>query len=81
MLGRVTLVVVMLAACMAALVPAANAGKPTRNPFVAPPPTTFPAGLVCPFEVFVETVENRQTETIFSDGTIKIIDAGSILTP
>jgi len=57
---------------MAALAPAANAAKPVRNPFVAPPPTTFPAGLVCPFEVFVETVENRQTETIFSDGTTKI---------
>ena len=72
MLRRLSLVVVVLAACTAALVPAANAAKPIRNPFVAPPPTTFPAGLVCPFEVFVEAVENRQTETIFSDGTIKV---------
>jgi len=72
MLRRVTLVVVMLAACIASLVTAANAAKPIRNPFVAPPPTTFPAGLVCPFEVYAETVENRQTQTIFSDGTIKI---------
>jgi hypothetical protein len=72
MLRRVSLVVVVLAACTAALVPAANAAKPIRNPFVAPPPTTFPAGLVCPFEVFVEAVENKQTETVFSDGTIKV---------
>jgi hypothetical protein len=72
MLKRVTLVVLMLAACMAGFVPAASADKPIHNPFVAPPPTTFPAGLVCPFEVFVETVENRQTETIFSDGTTQI---------
>ena len=72
MLRRVSLAVVMLAACIASLVTAANAAKPIRNPFVAPPPTTFPAGLVCPFEVYVETVENGQTQTIFSDGTIKI---------
>ena len=72
MLRRVTLVVVMLAVCIAALEPVANAAKPIRNPFVAPPPTTFPAGLVCPFEVYAETVENRQTATTFSDGTTKI---------
>lgn len=72
MFRRVILVVVVLMACTAALVPATNAAKPLRNPFLAPPPTTFPAGVVCPFEVFVEVVENRQTETVFSDGTIKI---------
>jgi hypothetical protein len=71
MFGRVTLVVV-LAACTAAFVPAADSAKPIRNPFVAPPPTTFPEGMVCPFEVFAETVENRQTETTYSDGTTKI---------
>jgi hypothetical protein len=72
MLRRVGSVVVVLAACTALLVPTANAAKPTRNPFVASPPITFPAGVVCPFEVFLETVENKQTETVFSDGTTKI---------
>lgn len=77
MLRRVSLVVVV-AVCTAALVPTANAAKPIRNPFVASPPTTFPAGVACPFEVFVETVENKQTETVFSDGTIK--DTGFLST-
>src|SRR5687767_8697812 len=55
-LRRVGLVVVVLATCMAVLVPTANAAKPIRNPFIAAPPTTFPAGLACPFELFYETV-------------------------
>jgi len=70
MLRRVTLVVVVLAACTAAFVPAANSAKPIRGPAGGPPSLTFPAGVVCPFAVFAEAVENRQTETIFSDGTI-----------
>ena len=72
MLRRVTLVVVMLAACTAAFVPAANSAKPIRGPAEGPPSFTFPAGMVCPFAVFAEAVENRQTETIFSDGSILI---------
>ena len=64
--------VVGLAACVALLVPAANAAKPIRTPGVSPPPTTFPAGMVCPFPVFAEGVENRQTQTVFSDGTILV---------
>jgi hypothetical protein len=70
MFRRLTLVVVVLAACTAALVPAANSAKPIRNPAVGPPSLEFPAGAVCPFAVFAEPVENRQTETIFSDGRI-----------
>lgn len=72
MLRRITFVVVVIAACTAALAPTANSAKPDRHPFTGPPPTTFPAGLVCPFAVFAEGVENRQTETIFSDGTVLV---------
>lgn len=49
----------------------ANATKPVRGPAAGPPSFTFPAGMVCPFPVLAEAVENRQTETIFSNGEIQ----------
>ena len=72
MLRRFTFVVVVIAACTAAIAPTASATKPDRHPATAPPPTTFPAGMACPFPVFAEAAENRQTETVFSDGTVLV---------
>ena len=72
MIRRIGIVAVVVAACTAALIPAANAAKPDRHPAAGPPPTTFPAGMACPFAVFAEGVENRQTETVFSDGRVLV---------
>ena len=57
---------------LAALAGTAQAAKPIREPYIAPPATTFPAGLVCPFEVYVDVVENRQTQKTFSDGSVLV---------
>lgn len=54
-----------------ALVGGAGATQPIRNPAEGPGSFTFPAGVVCPFPVFAEALENRQTETIFSNGDIQ----------
>jgi hypothetical protein len=67
----VSLVTVVLATALAAvLAGSATAAKPIRGPALGPGSFTFPAGVVCPFAVLAEEVENRQTETIFSDGTV-----------
>ena len=62
--------VVLTAALTAGLAAGAGATKPIRIPAAGPPSLTFPAGLVCPFPVFAEAVENRQTQTTFSNGDI-----------
>jgi hypothetical protein len=67
---RVTLVTLVLTAFLVVFVSEGTAAKPVRGPALGPPSLSFPAGMVCPFEVFAEAVENRQTETVFSDGTI-----------
>lgn len=69
---RLVLVISVCAALFAAFASAGSASKPVRGPFAGPPPTTFPAGMVCPFSVYAEAVENRQTETVFSDGTVLV---------
>ena len=64
-------VAVLAMALTTALAGGAGATKPIRNPAVGPGSFTFPAGVVCPFPVFAEALENRQTETIFSNGDIQ----------
>ena len=63
-------VVVSAAALTAAFAGGASAAKPIRNPADGPPLLDFPAGMVCPFPVVAEALENRQTETVFSNGDI-----------
>jgi hypothetical protein len=46
----------------------ALAGKPDRSPAGGPPSLEFPAGVVCPFAVKAEALENRQTVTVFDNG-------------
>lgn len=72
MARRLAVVTLVVAVVGAVLATAAFASKPVRSPAQAPPPSTFPAGVVCPFPVFVEAVENRQTQTVFSDGRILV---------
>jgi hypothetical protein len=64
-------VAILAAVLTAALASGAGATKPIRNPAAGPPSLAFPAGGVCPFPVFAEVLENRQTETIFSNGEIQ----------
>lgn len=46
----------------------ALAGKPDRGPAGGPPSFDFPAGVVCPYAVRAEAVENWQTVTVFDNG-------------
>ena len=61
---------VLLTVAAAVFAAAAQGAKPVRAPAGSPPPADFPAGLVCSFPVHVEVAEHRQTDTIFSDGSI-----------
>jgi hypothetical protein len=65
-------IAIVAAALTAALADGAGATKPIRNPAGGPPSLTFPAGMVCPFPVFAEAVENRQTATEFSNGDVQV---------
>lgn len=75
---RAILVIFVLAAFLAVFASSGNAAKPVRGPALGPPSLSFPAGVVCPFEVYAEALVNRQTETIFSDG--RIVYTGFFLT-
>ena len=70
MTRRLLAVTLAVTASFVLLATPAEGAKPVRGPAQGPPPADFPAGLVCSFPVHVETVESKQTETIFSDGTI-----------
>ena len=54
-----------------ALVGAAGAEGPSRDPLVAEP-FLFPAGLVCPFPLLIEPTANGQTVKTFPDGSVMI---------
>ena len=62
--GLLSILVVALALALAST---ALAAPPTRTP-VPSGPLEFPAGLVCPFPVLLEVVENSQVIKTFADG-------------
>ena len=68
---RIAFVVLVATALAVSAVGAAHGAKPVRVP--APSSGfSFPPGVVCPFAVEAEVVENRQTQTTFSNGTVAI---------
>jgi hypothetical protein len=69
MAGRTLAVTCALAAVAAAAAGVAAADRPIREPAEAVS-FDFPAGLVCPFPVVGEPVEDRQTVTTFASGKV-----------
>jgi hypothetical protein len=60
-------ILVVLAALATATAATALAAKPDKNPSPGNPGVTFPAGLVCPFELTASDVVNNSTTTTHYD--------------
>src|SRR5512132_4294344 len=52
---------------LAAVVTPASGVRPERSPSLPPPPATLPAGVICPFELTIETIVINQVVTTFFD--------------
>jgi hypothetical protein len=66
-MNRVVALAVTAVVALAAAVNPASGVPPERSPLQPPPPATFPAGAICPFELSIETIVNNQVMTTFFD--------------
>ena len=72
---RCELTVLLSLVFMSLFAGAAWGDKPVREPVPSPPDETFPAGQLCAFPVFVETLRNNEILTTFSDGRQRVTGA------